>query len=155
MGRRKRGFRSAMRQTRVVARWTCPRCDRQFGSARQAHVCAPGVTVEQLLSRHPAWVGAVYAEVIAQLHTLGPVHEDAVDVGVFLKSDRTLAEFRPKVRSVQLWLLLPKAKSGPPVIRTTPVAADRVANVIGLTRPDQVDGLVRDWLSEAYDFATD
>jgi hypothetical protein len=33
------------------------------------------------------------------LGRLGPVHEDAVNVGIFLKNDRKIAEFRPRVRS--------------------------------------------------------
>src|SRR6476620_1946063 len=40
-----------------VARWVCPNCEREFASANQAHFCVPGITVDALLARHPAWVG--------------------------------------------------------------------------------------------------
>ena len=90
-----------------MARWTCPNCEREFGKTNQAHVCSPGISVDELLSRHPDWVGEVYEAVLEPLRALGPVHEDAVDVGVFLKSDRKLAEFRPRVRSVLLHVALP------------------------------------------------
>jgi hypothetical protein len=71
-----------------VTRWVCPNCDREFASANQAHVCVPGITVNTLLARHPRWVSEIYGAVIEHLSTLGPVHEDAVYVGIFLKSDR-------------------------------------------------------------------
>jgi hypothetical protein len=56
--------------------------------------------VEALLARHPAWVADIYSAIIGPLGRLGPVHVDAVNVGIFLKSDRKIAEFRPRVRSV-------------------------------------------------------
>ena len=78
-----------MRQNRPMARWVCPRCDREFGGVNQAHVCAPGITVDELLGKStPDWVGEIYAVVIEHLQAMGPVHEDAVDVGIFLKSDQ-------------------------------------------------------------------
>ena len=138
-----------------MPRWTCPRCDREFGAARQAHTCVPGITVEDLLSRHPTWVGEIYAAVAEHLDTLGAFHEDAVNVGIFVKSDRKLAEYRPRVRSAQLGLFLPEPIEHPRVARTLPVAADRFLVAVNLTHASQVDDLVRGWLSEAYDFATD
>ena len=55
----------------------------------------------------PAWVSEIYGAVIEHLSSLGPIHEDAVNVGIFLKSDSKIAEFRPRVRSVLLGLYFP------------------------------------------------
>jgi hypothetical protein len=139
----------------VVPRWICPRCDREFGAARQAHVCVPGITVATLLSRHPAWVGEIYAAIVAELETLGPFHEDAVDVGIFVKSDRKLAEFRPRVRSARLSLFLPDRLEDSRVAHVLPVAADRFVVGFNLTTAAEVDDQVRRWIDEAYDFNTD
>jgi hypothetical protein len=118
-------------------------------------MCVPGVSVNSLLGRHPRWVSEIYAAIIEHLRMLGPVHEDAVNVGIFLKSDRKFAEFRPRVRSVLLSLYLPYELSDPRFARTLPVAADRTVHMINLTNADQVDDQLREWLSEAYDFNTD
>ncbi len=147
--------RQPVRQTRPMARWVCPRCDREFGGVNQAHVCAPGITVDELLGRHPDWVGEIYAVVIGHLQALGPVHEDAVDVGIFLKSDRKIAEFRPLVRSVQLWLFLPDRREDPRISRSLPTGVDRFVHLIKLTAPEQVDAQVQEWLAESFDFNTD
>jgi Domain of unknown function (DUF5655) len=137
-----------------VTRWVCPNCEREFASANQAHVCIPGIAVRDLLGRHPRWVSEIYAAVIEHLSSLGLVHEDAVNVGIFLKSDRKFAEFRPRVRSVQLALYLPYELSDVRVARTLP-AADRVIHLIKLSSAAQVDDQLREWLTEAYDFNTD
>ena len=132
----------------------CPNCEREFASANQAHVCIPGVTVNDLLGRHPPWVSEIYAAVIEHLRSLGPVHEDAVNVGIFLKSDRKIAEFRPRVRSALLSIYLPYELTDTRITSTLP-AADRVVHLIKLSSADQVDDQLREWLSEAYDFNTD
>ena len=147
--------RQPVRQTRRMARWVCPRCDREFGGVNQAHVCAPGITVDELLGRHPDWVGEIYAVVIEHLQAMGPVHEDAVDVGIFLKSDRKIAEFRPLVRSVQLWLFLPDQREDPRISRSMPTGVDRIVHLIKLTSPEQVDAQLQEWLAESFDFNTD
>jgi hypothetical protein len=115
----------------------------------------PGITVETLLSRHPSWVSDIYAAIVAHLQSLGPFHEDAVEVGIFVKSDRTLAQFRPRVRSVQLGLFLPDRLADARVARVLQAAADRMVAIVNLRDPAEVDDQLREWLSEAYDFNTD
>ena len=143
-----------LRHNRRVTRWVCPNCEREFASANQAHVCVPGITVSDLLARHPHWVSEIYRAVIDHLSSLGPVHEDAVNVGIFLKSDRKIAEFRPRVRSVLLSLYLPYELDDARSARVLPAAADRLVHMINLTSADQVDDQLCEWLTEAYDFNT-
>jgi len=107
------------------------------------------------VTRHPAWVGGIYSAVISRLRGLGPVYEDAVNVGIFLKSDRKVASFRPRVRSVELWLFLPEAVNDPRIARAIPTGLDRIVHLIKLTSADQVDDQLGQWLEESYDFNTD
>ena len=115
----------------------------------------PGITVDELLARHPAWVADIYSAVIGRLRHLGPIYEDAVNVGVFLKSDRKIAEVRPRVRSVQLLLYLPERVDDPRVARVLTTGSDRILHVINLTGPEQVDDQLGQWLEVSYDFNTD
>ncbi len=137
----------------MVGRWICPACDREFGSAHQAHLCVPGCTVDEVFSGRPPYQRAAYDRIIEHLKTLGPVHEDAVTVGVFLKADRKLAEVRPKARSLLLYLILPRVITGPLVGRAERIAAGRFGHYVKLTDPAQVDEQVKAWLTEAYDVA--
>jgi hypothetical protein len=138
-----------------MPRWTCPLCDRQFERANQSHDCAPGISAAELLSRHPAWVSEIYDRIISHLSSLGPIHEDAVDVGIFLKSDRKIAEFRPLVRSAQFYLFLPDARDNARVLRHVRTGADRFVHLIKLTSAADIDAELRSWLTESYDLNTD
>ena len=137
-----------------MSRWICPDCEREFGARNQAHTCAPGISVEELLGRHPVWVGEIYRAILDPLSGLGPIHEDAVDVGVFLKADRKFAEFRPRVRSVLLWVMLAEPYPSP-AVRSVIEAGRTYAHRIVLNSVGQVDEELRELLALAYDLATD
>ena len=77
------------------------------------------------------------------LSSLGPVHEDAVNVGIFLKSDRKIAEFRPRVRSVLLSLYLPYELTDARFARHCPLPRIESSTMINLTSADQVDDQLR------------
>ena len=90
---------------------------------------------------------------MAHLSTLGPIHVDAVAIGVFLKHDRKLAEVRPKARCLSLELVLPRTVQDPRIARTLRIAGDRAVHILKLTSVDDVDDQLLDWLTEAYDAA--
>jgi Domain of unknown function (DUF5655) len=138
-----------------VTRWTCPACDREFARTRQSHVCVPGGSVDDTFAGRPEGQRAAYDALVECLRELGPVHEDAVAVGVFLKRERKLAVVRPMVRSLHLMFILGRRVEDPRITRTLPVAADTTMHVVKLTGPGDVDERVREWMAEAYDLAGD
>jgi hypothetical protein len=138
-----------------VTRWVCPRCDREFGRASQGHTCVPGCTVDETFATRPPEQRAVYDAILAHLQSLGPVHEDAVGVGVFLKRDRKLAEVRPRSRDVLLGLYLPRAVHDPRIAKVLAPGSPRVVHLLMLRSTSEVDGQVRDWLTEAFLHASD
>lgn len=46
-------------------------------TARQAHVCVPGCTVEESFAGRPEWQLACYRVVAGRLRDVAAVHEDA------------------------------------------------------------------------------
>jgi len=137
-----------------MGRWVCARCGREFANRNQAHLCAPGCSVEECFAGRPEVQREIYDEVLEHLSSLGPVHADVVRVGVFLKSDRKIGEVRPMARALSLELLLPRAVESPRVLRRMPVSGATTWHVVRLTAVEQVDEELRDWLTEAYDYAT-
>ena len=133
-----------------MARWRCPDCDREFGRSRQSHVCVPAGTVAQTFDGRPEVQRQVYEAVAQHVRSLGPVHEDAVGVGVFLKRERTLVEVRPRSRDVVLLLCLPRRVQDPRVSRIVHQSGSSVFHQVPLRTPEDVDDQVRAWLSEAY-----
>lgn len=129
-------------------RWTCPECDREFGRRGTSHVCVPGTTVESVFAGKPPYMRAVYDAVLARLQASGPVHEDAVSVGVFLKAERKICEVRPMVRLVKLHLLLPRPVEGAQQVTASQWWLQR--SLTSATVPEDVLRL----LDEAYDAAS-
>jgi hypothetical protein len=97
----------------------------------------------------------VYDAIFAHVLSLGPVHEDAVGVGVFLKRDRKLAEVRPRSCDVSLALYLPRPVHDPRFSRVLGHDAPRVVHLLLLREAEDVDEQVRDWLTEAFLHASD
>ena len=132
-----------------MPRWVCPRCDREFGVEHQAHTCVPGCTVDDTFAYSPPGQRRTYDTIMAYLRSLGPVLEDAVQVGVFLKR-RKFAEIRPMSRALSFSLVLPRTVRDSRVLRTTRISADRILHVIRLRDAPEVDEQVREWLTEAF-----
>ncbi|MFC7623871.1 DUF5655 domain-containing protein [Microlunatus sp. GCM10028923] len=137
-----------------MARWICPRCDREFAATGQGHSCVPGSTVEESLAPAAPWMRDCYAMIIEEVRQHGPVHEDAVRVGVFLKTERKLAEFRPRARTVRLTLYLPGQVEHPTLISAEPAAA-RVMHHFTLRSADDLDDELLGLVGLAYDFASE
>jgi hypothetical protein len=134
-----------------MARWVCPQCEREFDKARQGHVCVPGCTVEETFAGRPAYQRAAYDRIVAAIE--GPVHEDAVRVGVFLKHDRKFAEIRPMARALSVELYLSRRIDDARVARHLAIGGGRVVNVVRVTAEEQVDERLQGWIAEAYDDA--
>lgn len=137
-----------------MSRWTCPKCDREFGLPNQSHFCSPGCTLEETFAGRPAYQRSAYDALVRHLETLGPLHVDAVRVGVFLKTERKLAEIRPMARSLSVELVLSRTVVHPRILRTIRISADGVVHVVRLTELAEVDSQLLDWLTEAYDDAS-
>jgi hypothetical protein len=131
-----------------VRRWTCPECDREFARERQSHVCVPGCTVEETFAPVPPVYREIYDRLIGRL---GPIHEDAVRVGVFLKNERKFAEIRPKARSLSLALVLPRRVEHPLIARALPGPGGRTVHFFKFTRVADVDEQIVEWMGEACD----
>lgn len=112
--------------------------------AHQSHVCAPGCTVDESSAGRPPIQRNIYNTLVAYLRTIGPVHEDAVTVGVFRKNDHKLAEIRPMATGLSLALILRRKIDQSRVSRHVKVSADRFAHVVRLTSVEDVDNELRE-----------
>ena len=131
--------------------WTCPSCARTFGRARQGHECAPALSLEAYFATGPPWERPVFDAVWEHLDGLGDVRVEPVSVGIFFKRRRTFVELRPKTRWVDLGFVLPHRVVHPRITRyATSQSKAQVQHGVRLVSPDQVDGQLRDWLTESW-----
>ena len=134
-----------------MSRWRCPACDREFSRTNQSHTCVPGNSVDDTFAGRSEVQRGIYDAIIGHLRTLGPVHEDSVRVGVFLRHEDKLAEVRPRSRDVLLHLVLPYALDHARVARREQISTGRIWHSLKLTEVSDVDDQLREWLGQAYD----
>ncbi|HEX4979022.1 MAG TPA: DUF5655 domain-containing protein [Acidimicrobiales bacterium] len=135
---------------RQLEMWTCPECRRRFGRAKQSHACQPGLSVQEYFSTGPPWERPIFEAVEAHLTSLGPIHVEPVQVGIFFKTTRTIIELRPKTSWVALSFSLPRRVQSPRISRKVVEWSGRFHHVVNLRSPDEVDEEVKGWLSECY-----
>ncbi|MEU6714729.1 DUF5655 domain-containing protein [Nonomuraea sp. NPDC046802] len=104
--------------------------------------------MDETFAPFPPAYREIYDRLVAGL---GPIHEDAVRVGVFLKSRHKFAEIRPKARSLSLELVLPRRVEHPLIARVLPMAGGRTVHFFKLTRVEDVDEPILDFMAEACD----
>ena len=127
----------------------CEACGREFGK-RQSHVCAPAKSVDAYFAARPPVEREIFEEVAAHLRSLGPVIVEPVNVGIFFKGKRTFVELRPKTNWVDLSFGLNRRIDHPRISRTTRTKTSRTYHGVRLRAPEDVDDVVRGWLTESY-----
>jgi hypothetical protein len=111
------------------------------------------MTLEEYFSTGPERERPIFDAVMAHLDTLGPVHVEPVSVGIFIKTDGSFLELRPKTKWVALGFALDRDLDHPKIARTI---KDKRRDhpgayyVVNLRGPEDVDDDVRDWLTESY-----
>jgi len=134
----------------AVKGWTCPECGRQFGRRNQSHECAPALSLDEYFATSHQRERPIFEAVVDHLESVGPLHVEAVQVGILFKRQRTFAELRPRRDRVVLSVLLSRPLQHARIVKTWPGSGQRMAYFVDLRTPDEVDEEVRDWLTEAY-----
>ena len=130
--------------------WTCAGCGRQFGRRGQSHECAPALSLDEYFSNGPERERPIFDAVADHLETVGPVAIEAVSVGILFKRESTFAELRPKVNWVALSFWLSRTVEHGRIARRIRGTGVRTCHFVNLRSADEVDGTVRDWLTESY-----
>lgn len=131
--------------------WTCPECKRQFGKRNQGHACQPGLTVEEYFSTGPEWERPIFEAVRGHLESVGPIHVEPVQVGIFFKTSRTIIELRPKTRWVACSFSLDRKLASDRIARKVIAWSGRYHHVVNLRLPAEVDDELKGWLTECYE----
>jgi hypothetical protein len=112
------------------------------------------MSLAEYFSTGPPFERPVFDAVMAHLRTLGEPFLEPVSVGVFVKRDGTgVLQLRPMTKWVALCLFMPRTVQHAKVARK-PIAAGRtVYHVVNLRGPEDVDPLVCEWITEAWEAA--
>ena len=108
------------------------------------------MSLDEYFATGPERERPIFEAVAAHLESLGPVVIEAVSVGILFKQSRTFAELRPKVNWVALSFLLSRTVDHARIARRVAATGIRTCHFVNLRSTGDVDGLVRDWLTESY-----
>ena len=113
------------------------------------------MTLDEYFSTGPAHERPVFDTVMDHLRTVGPVHADIVAVGIFLKNPRKFAELRPMQRWVAVSFSLGRVAHHRTITRKVIGFGNRHWHTANVALPEDLDGSLRDLLTEAYQDAAD
>ncbi len=108
------------------------------------------MSLEEYFSSGPERERPIFEAVMAHMAGVGPVHVEAVSVGIFLKRSRTFAELRPKQRWVALSFSLRHRVHHPLIARKVEPYHGRYFHVVNLRDPRDLDDQILGWLTESY-----
>lgn len=129
--------------------WSCPACAREFAKQR-SHVCAPAMSEAQYFAGRPDYQREVYRAVREHLESIGPVIVEFVNVGVFFKAKRNVVELRPMKNWVNVGFGVRRRIEHPRITRTTSMQGSGTWHGTRATSVEDIDDLVRGWLTESY-----
>ncbi|MBA4180023.1 MAG: hypothetical protein C0506_05485 [Anaerolinea sp.] len=116
-------------------------------------MCAPAIPVDDYFARRPSTDRDVFEAVMSHFAEVGPVTVEAVSVGILFKRKRTFVELRPRNRGgLRLSFVLSRRLEHPRIAQTKAMSrtSHRRAYGVNVARREDVDELVRVWLTEAY-----
>ena len=112
------------------------------------------MTVDEYFSTGPSFERPVFDAVIAHLRTLGEPFLEPVSVGVFVKRGGVgVLQLRPMTKWVALCLFMPRTVRDRRISRKPIESGRTVYHVVNVRKPDDIDDIVKGWISEAWQAA--
>jgi hypothetical protein len=113
-------------------------------------MCAPGLSVDEYFSTGPDFERPIFEAVMQHLDTVGPVHVEPVQVGIFLKRAMGFAQLRPMTKWVALSFGLDRRERHRTITRKVVEYHGRYHHVANIVSPPDIDDDIKSWLTEAY-----
>ena len=108
------------------------------------------MTLDEYFATGPAHEQPIAEAVLAHLRSLSAVTIEPVSVGILVKRSRTFVELRPMARWEAVWFVLPRRIEHERIARTMRATGSRIAHAVNARTPEDIDDVVRDWITEAY-----
>jgi hypothetical protein len=129
--------------------WSCPKCNRSFKSANQYHSCAV-IDIESHFKNKPQVIRDIFDKLTAVVKTIGETDINVVKSAIFLKKRTTFIEIKPKKEYVLIAFYLENEVTEFPVVRSLQTSKNRIAHVVHLQHPDEINTQLITWLKQSY-----
>lgn len=130
--------------------WTCPNCGRSFRNAHQQHSCRL-IAKESLFEKRPPLLRELYDNLWETVSAYGAVREETVPPDViFLKGNSTFLAVKVKKAHLEVEFFLDHLENVPPVSKYVQTSARRVAHVVPVDRPEDLDAQLFAWIRSSW-----
>ena len=143
-------------QSGAMVVWTCPECRRRFGAVGRNHMCEAGLTIEEFLVASPPFTRPVFERVHEHLVEVDRVSGepslivDPLGTKVLFKNGPTFCILDVKTKWVAVGFSLRRRLESDRLSRKVADSGTKFHHVVNVSDPDQIDGEMTDWLTEAY-----
>ena len=130
--------------------WVCPKCGREFKRKDQQHACTL-ISKESLFSKRPQGLKDLYDKVESHVKKLGGYREETVrpDV-IFFKTKNTFLAVKVKKDHLDVEFLLDHLEDVPPVSKYLQTSKNRVAHVVPVDAPEEINEQLINWIKASY-----
>ena len=128
--------------------WTCPQCGRRFAREDQFH-SHDTVAVDAHFAGRPPPLRATFDELIASLPE--DVEVRALRTVIILSAATTFAFVNVQSKRLLVGVFLDRPLDAARVVKIDEVSPHKMASVVAVRDPLDVDDELRGWLRDAYD----
>ena len=128
--------------------WVCPRCQRTFASEGQFH-SHDLVDVDRHFVGRPAELRAAFDALVAALPA--DVHIDGLKTAIVLAARTTFCYVVVQRDRPSIGVFLDRAVVSPRVTKVDHVSSGKIASVVEVREPGEINHELRSWLNEAYE----
>ena len=136
-----------------ISQWTCPKCGRKFAHPNQWHSCM-SVDLDSHFIGKPEVLRGIFDSLVVQLRALGPFTVDAVRSQIILRNKSHFASVKVQKDSLNLGFRSSGVITYPRVLRSEQVAPKIFTTHIKITKVEEIDGILLEWLTTAYHLAS-
>lgn len=126
--------------------WTCPHCLRRFAREGQFH-SHDVVEVDTHFAGRPPARRAAFDELVSSLH--GDVRVEALKTAIILTAGTTFSYVVVRRDRLRVGVFLDRRLDSPRVVQVERRSAGKIASVVDVSGPDDVDPELRGWLADA------
>lgn len=130
--------------------WACPTCKRSFKNTNQQHTCKL-VSKEELFSKRPANLEALYKLVVKEVQQFGDYREEMVlpDV-IFFKTKSSFLAVKVKKDHLEVEFFLDYKEDNPLFAKFLQTSARRFAYVVKIDGAEEIDKQLVEWMRYSY-----
>ena len=134
----------------MIFMWTSPKCKRTFKRRDQNHTCIL-ISKESLFAKRSPELKRRYGQIVKIVKSFGEYREETVlaDV-IFFKTKSTFMAVKVKKEHLDVEFFLDHLENVPPVSKYLQTSKHRIAHVVPVDRPADINRQLSNWMKESY-----